>query len=307
MHKANRGTFLIEDVRTRQTDRHLRDNIYPTPFKQLNQSTNAGGYDKQSVLVLVGPEKFFKTGLLVNLAKGYMKMKKKILYIDMENGQEGIALRFEQAIMKLTKREILFENYEEKIQKQFRKFKRIGAEVDIKRMPAYTTNCNHIQEYIDEQYREFGIQFDVLIVDYAALLGAISGNKDETGRISDAYLDLKNLTARNDFEICWTANHITREAKKRISSKYHTNDTAKCIDINRHVDGMYGLNFTEEEYSAGVIRLEVIQQRDGVPSYPCYFWIDISRQWAKEFSKEEINNYLAELKKNSTQSVNDDI
>lgn len=69
-----RGNFLVADIKIRQFNRQDKSPIVPTPFKQLNALTNAGGYTKGSILVVLDKAKHFKTGMLINLAKGYLKI-----------------------------------------------------------------------------------------------------------------------------------------------------------------------------------------------------------------------------------------
>ena len=296
-HKSDAGTWLLADLEKRQAERSSEGDIFPTPWRQLNKiSSSHRGYDKSIVGVIIGPEKKFKTGVLVNLARGYLKLRKRILYVDLENGQNSLALRMEQSISRKEKGDVLSGEYNEQIKKIFRKYKRLGSDIDIKRFPAYSTTALDIEAYMDKQYREHGIKYDGMIIDYVGLMGSISGQKDDTQRISDAYIDIKNLTERKDLEITWTANHITREAKKRIASRYEPNDTAKCIDINRHVDLMLGVNYTEEEYEQGVMRLELIQQRDGESEGRIFTWVDRKTQHVKEFSKSEVDKYYEHVR-----------
>lgn len=289
--KEERGTFLIRGLKDRQYRRKFSEDVVPTPFYQVNKFTNAGGFSKGSVIVIIGPEKEFKTGLLINVARGYIKRKKKVLYIDLENGQEAIATRLEQSIMKKTKSDILSGNYDSQIAKHLRKYHRLGGEVDIKRFPAYTTTCTHIQNYIDNQYNEFGIKYDIVVLDYAALLGAISGNKDDTQRISDVYIDVKNLMDRNKFDHCWTANHVIRPAEKRYETKFLSSDTAKCMDITRHVDAVFGYNRSKLDITLNTARLEIIDQRDGIQNGFSLFHVDYGKQLAEEASKIQIKEY----------------
>ncbi len=304
--KEQKGAFLIAGIRDRQYRRKFHDEIIPTPFRGINKLTGAGGYAVGSVIVIIGPEKEFKTGLLINIARKLMTVRRRVLYIDLENGQDGMALRFEQSLMNKTKREILSGEFDDKVLKQFRKFSRLGSEVDIKRMASYSTTCDHIQAYIDEQYREFGMRYTDLIVDYGGLLGARSGNKDDTGRISDAYIDLKNLTDHNKFYTCWTANHIVRTAEKRFETKFLSSDIAKCIDIARHVDALYGFNRSEFDKQLGTGRLEVIDQRDGVQNGACIFQVDYEKQRASELSETRAKEYWAQVKLSGNSTSNDD-
>jgi hypothetical protein len=187
--------------------------------------------------------------------------------------------------------------HDKKILKQFRKYQRLGGEVHVKRMPSYTTTCNDIQNVIDKDYREFGIRYDALVCDYAALGCALSGTKDETQRISDFYVDLKNLANHNQFETTWTANHVIRAASDtRFKTKFQSTDTAKCIDIVRHVDVAFGFNRSELDQSIGTARLEIMDQRNGVSEGFALFKVDYKNQRADEVSKSDLKDYFEALK-----------
>lgn len=298
--KEERGILLIKGIKDRQYRRKFQDDIIPTPFWQINRMTNGGGYTKGTLIVLIGPEKEFKTGFLVNVTRSLLRMRRRVLYIDFENGKEAIAIRLEQSLMNKSKKDILSGEHDQKVLKQFRKYQRLGSEVDIHRMPAYTTTCDHIQAYIDAQYREFGITYTDLIVDYAALGGAISGNKDDTQRISDFYVDLKNLVERNKYYTCWTANHVIREAMKgkdnRFKTKFISTDTAKCIDIVRHVDVAFGFNRSDLDVAGNTARLQIIDQRDGLNDGFALFKVDYNTQRANEASKQDVKDYHEALK-----------
>ncbi len=284
----NKGVWLIRDIRDRQYKRQIEDPTHPTPFKQVNWWLNNGGFTRHSLIALLGPAKRFKTGGLINLARGYLRLRKKVLYVDLENGDEALATRAEQSFMKKSAEDIYSGLYDTHTQKQFRKYKRLGAELVIKRFPAYSTNCNNIQNFIDDIYREYGVKFDVIMFDYGDLLGAISGVKEDTQRISDAYLDMKNLLEYNDFETGWTGSHVTRDGAKRESTKFKQNDLAKAIDKMRHSDAIFGLNQNDEEKKLGVLRWEIVDQRQGKDSGTAYFWIDKGLQRMDEFTNTEI-------------------
>lgn len=290
------SSLLFSNVRERQLRRKENFTIKPTPIKQINAITNAGGYEKGSILVLLDKQKKGKTAALVNLGRGYVKLRKKVLYIDLENGQDSIMTRFEQSIMKLDKRQILSGEFDDRVQRKLRKYKRIGAEIVIERLPALTTNANTIQERIDFYYNQYGMRFQVLIVDFIGKMGSLSKKDDDTARISDAYIDVANLVEKNNIEHCWTAHHVTRDAaEKRMATKYRPTDTAKALDINRHVQAIFGLNRNKEEEEAGFARMELIEQRDGFSHGRAVFHIDLNTQRMDELSisarKQYDNDY----------------
>jgi hypothetical protein len=289
------GVFLFKEFLDRQQKRKLNPDVVPTPFWQINSLTNAGGYPKSSLITFIGKGKRFKTAALVNFARGYAKMRKKVAYIDFENNEEPLAQRVEQSLGHVTKEELLSFEHDRKLSKLFRRYKRVGAEIVIKRFPAYTTNAEHVQGWIDMMKLKYNITFQIAIFDYIGLSGSISGKKDDTERISDAYVDYKNLIAFNKFELGISAHHITREGHQRIKSKFLPTDTAKCLDIHRHVDALWGIQETEEEAEAGVSRWEVIDQRDGVPDGNALFIVDADRQIFTEFSKKQKKEYQEQV------------
>lgn len=285
------SSFLLKSVSERQVRRRENKTIVPTPYKQVNDLTNAGGYEKGSILVILDKQKKGKTAALVNIAKGYLRMGKKVLYLDFENGKDSIQTRFEQSINHLTKLQILSGDFDKKIRSRFRKYLRIGGEVIVERLPA-GANTHHIQSIIDKYYREYGIVFNDIIFDYIGKMGATTGVKDDTQRISDAFVDVSNLALKNNIDHVWTANHVTREgAKLRMKTRYQGEDIAKCIDIVRHVHAVFGLNRSPEEEEEGFLRFEVVEQRDGVPNGRAVFTIDHETQVIQELSKSERLQY----------------
>lgn len=291
--KKEKGIYIIADSHSVTSQRHNREPANPTPYFQLNNLLDSKGTYMGNVIVVIGREKRFKTAFLINTARGLLRMKKRVIYFDFENGETGLTLRFHQSLMKKSKPEIESGDYDKRINKLTRRYKRLGAEVVIKRFPAYTTTTDHLQQYLDEQYAEYGIRFDQCIIDYAGKMAALSGKKDDTERISDVYVDVANFADFNKFEAIWTANHTTREAikAKREQTKWVSTDTAKCIDIARHIDMMIGLNQNEDEAKAGVMRIQMVEQRNGPQEGRCLMLMDMKTQRIEEFTIKEIKAY----------------
>lgn len=288
--KDDEPLFLIRDVVERQFKRQADPAVIPSPYRQMNKLTNAGGFPAHSVGVLLDKPKARKTFFLVNLALGYLRMKKSVLYIDTENGKDQIMDRVIQSSIGKTKKEIYSGQFDSLESKHIRKLQRFGVEMVIERVPAMVTDCNYITSLI-HKLRDRGINIKVVMIDYAAKLASIQGDRDDFERISNVFVDIQNMAEKEDIDIVWTANHITREGKKHRATKYDENDIAKCVDIVRHVQVIYGLNATEQEDNDGIQRLELVVQRDGLPTGRCLFKVDIEKQKAKEFTIEERKAY----------------
>ncbi len=298
--QESNGEFIVGGVKNRQIRRSMDTGVHPTPFRQLNSLTNAGGFTSGALITVVDKGKGGKTAFLVNVGRGYLRLRKKIIIFDFENGQDNYAARFDQSLVKAQKMDILSGKEDGRLSKIYRKYARLGGEIVIKRMPA-GTSCNQLDVYLDDMYREFGIRFDVAVFDYIGLMGSNNGAQDDFNRISEAYVDTKNLGQKWEFECMWTGHHITRDAMARRPTCYVPNDTAKCIDIHRHVDAMFGINMNQSEEEGGVARLEIIDQRDGQGDGRCYFWMDIATQRFDEFTKEQITEFNEQSQSNKPQ------
>jgi hypothetical protein len=181
---------------------------------------------------------------------------------------------------------------DDKLLKLMRRYKRLGGELFIKRMPAYTSTIADCQAVIDKEYSERGIKFDFAIFDYPDIMGAMSGQTEEVKRISDVYLDIKNFLDFNKMESGWTPSHTkaNAQAQKHRATRYTQYDIAKCTDKIRHVDLALGLQESEEEIEANIIRLEVIEVRNGKHG-KVLFWIDWEKQQIREFAASELKDY----------------
>lgn len=294
--QENYGSFLIRDMPDRAYKRDLQDDIYETPFWQYNKTLNSGGLPVGSVIIIAAQAKRFKTGFLINLAKGLMKRKRKVLFIDLENGEKNLINRSEQSILSVKSEDITSGIMDERLLKLTRKYRRIGAELNIKRMVAYVSTCRDIQAYIGKCKEELGITFTDLIIDNPDLLASNSGKVEEVHRISDAYVDVKNLADYNKFKSTWCPSHVKNEKDtvKRRTTCYTQSDMAKCTDKVRWVDAALGLQESDEEKEAGIMRIEIIDQRHGKPSGAALFWINMDKQVMREFTRAQVKEYWSQ-------------
>lgn len=282
--------FMIRDVVERQFERQAEPAVIPCPFRQLNQLTNAGGYPAHSINVILDKPKAKKTFFLVNLARGYLRMKKSVLYIDLENGKEQIMDRMIQSSINKSKKELYSGEFDKVEAKHLRKLARFGVEFVVQRLPAMISDCNTIRELI-VKLRNSGINIRVLFVDYAGKLASISRDKEDFDRISNVYVDLQNLAEEMDLDVIWTAHHITREGKKHRKTRYDENDISGSIAIVRNAQTIMGLNATEQEEMDDILRCELVVQRDGLPSGRALFKIDVEKQRLREFTIDERKKY----------------
>lgn len=289
--KDEEPLLMVGGTVRRQLMRKMSPNTIPTPYWQLNNLSNANGYPQNSIFVILDRPKAKKTFALINIARGYLAMKKNVLYIDTENGKNNIMERMVQSTLNKNRKEILSGEYDKLEQRHMRKYRKIGVEFIVERVPAKVADANTIKGIISKLEAKMGIKINVLVIDYAAKLASIGRHKEDTERIDNVYIDIDNLGAELGLDAIWTAQHITREGTKHKATIYEDNDIASSISIVRNAQCILGLNSTEDEEEHNIQRLEVVVQRDGKPHGRCLFNVDGDRQRWKEFSKEARNTY----------------
>jgi KaiC/GvpD/RAD55 family RecA-like ATPase len=286
---------MIATVRERQMKRKEENNIIPTPFRQINNLTNAGGFARNSLVVYLDKPKGRKTFTLINTARGYMKREKNVLYIDTENGADQIMDRMIQSTLCKTKRELISGEYDEIERKHMIKYKKIKGNFFVKQVPALSTTVSDVRNIIQNFERDSGKKIHIVMIDYAGKLGTSNQytNREDFDRIQRVYVDLENLAKECDLDCIWTAQHTTRDSAKKKASRYSEEDIAGCISIVRNATAVIGINSTEEEERGGFQRLEIVVQRDGLPYGRALMRMDLEKQRMVEVTPEQEETYNA--------------
>lgn len=289
--QANELLSLVGGVTKRQLLRQIDPDVIPTPIRQLNELSNAGGYPSGSVVVLLDKAKARKTFALINVARGYLAMRKCVLYVDTENGASQIMGRMVQSTLNKTKKEVLSGDFDKIEKRHVAKYRRLKTEFFVQRIPALLADANYIRQIIEDIQRNHGIKVNVLMIDYAGKMASISRDKDDFERISNVYIDVQNMALELGLDAVWTAHHVVRDAGERQNTRYEESDISGAISIIRNAQCIIGLNSTEEERENNVQRLEIVVQRDGRPNGRALLNVDLDRQRWKEFTREQRKAY----------------
>ena len=112
-------------------------------------------------------------------------MQKVVLYIDMENGASEIMTRMEQSTLNRSKNDLLSGDVDKLEQKHLRKYRRLGSEFIVKKLPANVGTVSDIASTIDEIYNDTGMKVNVLVIDFMGKMGSLGKHEDDFNRISN--------------------------------------------------------------------------------------------------------------------------
>ena len=289
----DKGMFFIKDAKSRIIRRADNPPGHPTPWRQINDLLNNKGTSVGNIITIMGEEKKFKTGFLINTALGYLRRGKVVLYADLENGENSLGLRLDQNVSNVDRQGLLQRENDKKLLKMIRRYARFGGELIVKRFPAGTSTVQ-LEQYIDNLYREHGLVVTDMFIDYPDIMGDTlgTGAAEETKKIGQVYLDLKNLGDKKKITSMWCPSHITRDSAK-AGKKRRTTDQAKSQDKSRHADMNLSIEQDDAEREAGIMRVELVSQRDGPQDGRAYFSASLAKQKIKELSKQQVEEIEA--------------
>lgn len=270
---------LIRDAQLVSLDKDIGIDYFSNPLERLQQQASqplkiptnytliddilGGGIARKEVVVFLANSGGGKSLMLANLAIQYLHQGLSVVYISLELSEEMIAQRLD----------VMFTGIPTVSAQQ--KYHDIAASLEaishdmerlvIKRMPADTTNANHIRSYLKEYELKYGRVPDVLIVDYLDLLGSIQRVSADAVWEKDkrASQELREIT--HDYNLIGlTASQMNRGAVDATEytqahiaggiSKINTVDVVAAINLSPHMkaQGEIGIQFLKTRSSDGV-------------------------------------------------------
>lgn len=255
--EKTRGVSILEDDEFTE-----EKEVTPTYLEGLNKLTAAGGFYTPQLIILMAAPKGFKTGNLIKLGAEWVKMSKKVYYVDCENGLKPIRNRFKQAFLECTLQE-LQEPEMKRIYREMRKrIKVLGGDMRNGFYPAYSKSVLDVEIELEFLKDEYGWVPDIILWDYPDLMEPIDKTiKDKRLKIQAVYFDIIKLNNKlNVFSVGLSQVNRAAVGKAVIDMKAFAEDFGKAA--NAHA--AFAICRTPEEEEAGIARIIPVVQREGV-------------------------------------------
>lgn len=234
----------------------LYTNVISTGFKAID-ALNGGGLAKGELGMIVAASGTGKTMILTNLATNYTRQGKNVLFIALEELENRMILKFEQAMLRVNRSQILNgsvlnEEMYDKMQNVYKNNREKFGNLLFARYSPRTVTPAKVEQLISDVKLRMGIDLDVVIIDYPELLrnpNATGNEADDGGKLFE---EMRRIG--QDYNVVmWTAAQMNRTAY------------AAAIRTAEHMEGslrkknaaelVLTVNQTPEEYNAGFIRL----------------------------------------------------
>lgn len=234
--------------------------VYPTCISGLNDLTTKGGFAPPELITFLSGPKAFKTGLMINITKGYVTDGLTIFYADFENGSGDILTRFQQNLAHATYGEMMRGECDHILIQQMQKIKKLGGELIIQ---SYQSDVHSLDDVKNDilALRAQGIYVDGIVYDYLDLARCSDGRiREDTLKLQHIYRQAISINKElGTFAL--TPSQTTRAAvaKEYLDVKDFSRDYGKAMNVH----AAFAIMRTEEEMDASIARLGVVVQRMG--------------------------------------------
>lgn len=254
--RKEKGMYFIRDA-----SKNLKAAAVGQPIflHGVNRMTAAGGfYSPQLITFMAGP-KFFKTGVLLNIAWDLAIKGKKLFYADSENGEDNINVRLRQCVLQCTRNDTF--KYMPEFNAIVAKVGKMGGEIRIEFFPKNST-LDDVEQKMLELRNEDGFVPDVIIYDYLDLYKS-SDKKiiDKRLHIQDVYHHAVRINERwNTFAFTVSTVKASAINKLIVEVGDFGEDSQKAYNCH----AAFAICRTKTEMQEGTARIVPVVQREGV-------------------------------------------
>jgi archaellum biogenesis ATPase FlaH len=234
------GHEYSEDASIEERYSEMARDVVATPWDVFNELTQ-GGLGGGELGVIVAPAGIGKTWILCALGAGAMKKGTKVVHYTLELNEAYVGLRYDSCFTGLPNQNLKYhiDEVKEGIEK-------VEGDLVVKYFPTKSASVNTISAHL-QKMRMMGMDFDMIVVDYADILRDTGNAKEVRHALGNIYEDLRGLAG--EFEVpVWTASQANRSAldedvieATKVAESYQKIMTADfVVSLSRKVEDKIG-------------------------------------------------------------------
>jgi replicative DNA helicase len=254
------GSMFIEEAKSVLKQIDSVESYIPTGFDEFDEIMS-GGAARGTLNVIITPPNRGKSTFLINIGKNAVLTGHKVVHYSFELSNKICNRRYFMSMVRMSKSEM-----SKKKRTAYDKFlditeKIINNSLIIKKFPANSATPNDIRRHLNLIRNKHGFIPDLLIFDYADIMGTSKEYVDKRHEIEAIYYELRNI-AEEFNSVNWTASQTNRGWKEKEFITME--DVDECYKKAAACDVMMSLNQTldEKNYSPQTARLFITKNRD---------------------------------------------
>ena len=221
----------------------------PTGYNEIDARLYHGGWGRQELSVMMGAAKAGKSLSLGDFTKNASLLGYTALYASLEVHQNIISDRLDAALTDTLIRDLNLDPDE--VLRRLQVLRAKAAPLHMRTFASGTLTPAQLHRVI-ESYRNDGVIFDLLTVDYADIMAANYRSDRLIDNLREIYVDLRAIAYEFDAALL-TATQTNRDGAKAATAK--ATDVGDDWNKIRTADIVIGINATDAEKLAGEARL----------------------------------------------------
>jgi replicative DNA helicase len=242
-----------------------------TGHHELDDLLYHKGWGRKELYILMGGAKAGKSTGLGHFALKAVEAGHKVLYTTHENSADVTMDRLDAAISGVFMRDV--DTSAATITAAVADLHKNGGILKIEEFPAGEATVADIERVIDK-YAAQGIQFDLLVCDYADELRASRRHTDERFALKEVYTAMRALGQRLNIAVL-TATQTNRAGNKATTAV--ATDVGEDWSKMKIADGVLTINSSEDEKKSGLMRLHFALMRNSAQGMTVHCSIDRAR------------------------------
>lgn len=209
------------------------------------------GWGKKELSVLMGPAKVGKSTALIDFGLSACSHihRYNVLYVTLEVSKEIIADRADSHIAKIATSEL--QTRSTSVRQAVEEWSKKAGHFIIEERPTGSMRVSDLRRLLDK-FKGEGLQFDLVIVDYADLMIPERYSKDSIENSKSVWVDLRGLAVSEEIAIL-TATQTNRAGATKMVAE--ATDVAEDFNKIRIADTVISINKTPDEARMNQCRL----------------------------------------------------
>lgn len=220
-----------------------------TGYDKIDCHLYHNGWGRRELSCMMGPAKSGKSLSLGDFGKNASLAGYNVLYVSLEVAKEIISDRIDAALSDTLMTEMV--NDRAKVEAAILRAHANAGEFRVIDFPSGTLKVSALERVLDK-YRDKGVVFDLVIVDYADIMAPEHRGEDLRDALRQIFIDLRAMAHKYNIAVL-TATQTNRDGAKAVTAK--ATDVGDDWNKARTVDILIGINATEQEKQVGEARL----------------------------------------------------
>lgn len=232
--------------------------VISSGWTTLDERTG-GGFNRRELIIFGASSGHGKSVVMGNMAVNYTKMGLNVLYVSLEMYEDTMGMRLDAMITGIKTGELV--NQIDQVVERVNQFAQGSGHLQIINVPSGITS-SLLRDYIDDYEERYGIEIDVLILDYLDLMRP---NDTRVGldnvSLKDKYVseELRNLASEYNM-ICITASQFNRGAVDEVD--FDHSHIAGGLSKVQTCDALIGILNSEHHRARGEIQFQLMKTRN---------------------------------------------